>query len=192
MGIPDHLTSLLRNLYADQEATVRTGNGTTDWLQIGKGVHQAVYLKSGKRLPQLQEDHSWDCFSVWFLPFSPKVCTSVSQVLELLNRSPFLSCSLTFSFFLAVWWVPLWNSGLCWVGVLIAKGKLCWTSLRDSCCRVGVVSLASGQEYWSGLPFPPPGYLPTPGIKSVSCIAWILCYWASWEAHFVVQQKLIL
>ena len=40
MGIPDHLTSLLRNLYAGQEATVRTGHGTRDWLQIGKGVHQ--------------------------------------------------------------------------------------------------------------------------------------------------------
>ena len=37
MGIPDHLTCLLRNLYAGQEATVRTGHGTTDWLQIGKG-----------------------------------------------------------------------------------------------------------------------------------------------------------
>ena len=44
MGIPDHLTCLLRNLYAGQEATVRTGHGTTDWLQIGKGVHQAVYF----------------------------------------------------------------------------------------------------------------------------------------------------
>ena len=44
MGIPDHLTSLLRNLYADQEATVRTGHGTTDWLQIGKGVHQGCIL----------------------------------------------------------------------------------------------------------------------------------------------------
>ena len=43
MGIPDHLTCLLRNLYAGQEATVRTGHGTTDWFQIGKGVHQAVY-----------------------------------------------------------------------------------------------------------------------------------------------------
>ena len=43
MGIPDHLTYLLRNLYAGQEATVRTGHGTTDWFQIGKGVHQAVY-----------------------------------------------------------------------------------------------------------------------------------------------------
>ena len=41
MGIPDHLTCLQRNLYADQEATVRTGRGTTDWFQIGKGVRQA-------------------------------------------------------------------------------------------------------------------------------------------------------
>ena len=38
MGIPDHLTCLLRNLYAGQEATVRTGHGTTDWFQIGKGI----------------------------------------------------------------------------------------------------------------------------------------------------------
>ena len=40
MGVPDHLTWLLRNLYAGQEATVRTGNGTTDWFQIGKGIFQ--------------------------------------------------------------------------------------------------------------------------------------------------------
>ena len=44
MGIPDHLTSLLRNLYAGQEATVRTGRGTTDWFQIGKGVCQGCIL----------------------------------------------------------------------------------------------------------------------------------------------------
>ena len=44
MGIPDHLTCLLRNLYADQEATVRTGHGTTDWFQIGKGVRQGYIL----------------------------------------------------------------------------------------------------------------------------------------------------
>ena len=43
MGIPDHLTCLLRNLYAGQEATVRTGHGTTDWFQIQKGVHQCLY-----------------------------------------------------------------------------------------------------------------------------------------------------
>ena len=43
MGIPDHLTCLMRKLYAGQESTVRTGRRTTDWFQIGKGVHQAVY-----------------------------------------------------------------------------------------------------------------------------------------------------
>ena len=46
MGIPDHLTCLLRNLYAGQEATVRTGYGTTDWFQIGKGVCQGCILSA--------------------------------------------------------------------------------------------------------------------------------------------------
>ena len=44
MGIPDHLTCLLRNLYAGQEATVRTGQGMTDWFQIGNGIHQGCIL----------------------------------------------------------------------------------------------------------------------------------------------------
>ena len=44
MGLPDHLTCLLRNLYAGQEATVRTGHGTTDWFQMGKGVRQGCIL----------------------------------------------------------------------------------------------------------------------------------------------------
>ena len=44
MGILDHLTCLLRNVYAGQEATVRTGHGTTDWFQIGKAVHQGCIL----------------------------------------------------------------------------------------------------------------------------------------------------
>ena len=51
MGIPDHLTCLLRNLYAGQEATVRTGHGTTDWFQIGKEVHQL--LLGGKVMTSL-------------------------------------------------------------------------------------------------------------------------------------------
>ena len=46
MGIPDHLTCLLRNLYAGQEATVRTGQGTTDWFQIRKGVRQGCILSA--------------------------------------------------------------------------------------------------------------------------------------------------
>ena len=44
MGIPDHLTCFLRNLYSGQEATVRTGHGTRDWFQIGKGIHQGCIL----------------------------------------------------------------------------------------------------------------------------------------------------
>ena len=66
MGIPDHLTCLLRNLYAGQEATVRTGHGITDWFQIRKQVHQgcillsclfnlyAVYVKRNARLDEAQ------------------------------------------------------------------------------------------------------------------------------------------
>ena len=46
MGVPDHLICLLRNLYEGQEATVRTGHGTTDWLKTGKGVQQAVQCHS--------------------------------------------------------------------------------------------------------------------------------------------------
>ena len=46
MGIPDHLTCLLRNLYAGQEATVKTGHGTTDWFQIGKGVRQGCIVST--------------------------------------------------------------------------------------------------------------------------------------------------
>ena len=48
MGIPDHLTCLLRNLYAGQEVTVRTGHGTTDWFQIGKGDSLEKTLMMGK------------------------------------------------------------------------------------------------------------------------------------------------
>jgi len=66
MGIPDHLTCLLKNLYAGQEATIRTGHGTTDWFQIGKGVRQgwilspclfnldAEYLMRNARLEEAQ------------------------------------------------------------------------------------------------------------------------------------------
>ena len=73
MGIPDHLTCLLRNLYAGQEATVRTGHGTTDWFQIGKGVCQVcqvlspclfnLYAEYIMRNAGLEETQSWnqDC-----------------------------------------------------------------------------------------------------------------------------------
>ena len=58
MGIPDHLTCLLRNLYAGQEATVRTGHGRTDWFQIGKEVHQGCILSPC--LFNLYTESSWE------------------------------------------------------------------------------------------------------------------------------------
>ena len=70
MGIPDHLTCLLRNLYASQEATVRPEHGTMDWFQIGKGICQGcilspclfnfyAYRSIGKNLPAMQETLGW-------------------------------------------------------------------------------------------------------------------------------------
>ena len=62
MGIPDHLTCLLRNVYAGQEATVRTGHGTTDWFQIGKEYIKAVYCHPAY-LTYMQSTSCWnqDC-----------------------------------------------------------------------------------------------------------------------------------
>ena len=61
MGIPDHLTNLLRNLYAGQEATVRTGHGTTDWFQIGKEFVKAVYCHPAylKLLCRVHHEKCW-------------------------------------------------------------------------------------------------------------------------------------
>ena len=63
MKIPDHLTCLLRNLYAGQEATVRTGHGTTDWFQIGKGVHQGYILSPWLLL--ICRVHNTKCQAGW-------------------------------------------------------------------------------------------------------------------------------
>ena len=58
MGIPDHLTCLLRNMYEDQAATVRTGHGTTDWFQIGNGVHLGCWRRQWQPTPILLPEKS--------------------------------------------------------------------------------------------------------------------------------------
>ena len=71
MGIPDHLTCLLKNLYAGQEATVRTGHETTDWFQIGKGVHQGCILSpclcNHDGVITYLEPDNWECEVKWAL-----------------------------------------------------------------------------------------------------------------------------
>ena len=104
MGIPDHLTCLLRNLYAGQEGTVRTGHGTTDWFQMGKGVHQGSYdqprqhikkqrdYSVNKDLPSqsygFSSSHVWmwelDCEESW----APKNWCFWTVVLEKTLKSP--------------------------------------------------------------------------------------------------------
>ena len=65
MGIPDHLTCLLRNLYAGQEATVRTGHGTTDWFQIGKNNHFWGHKGHYKMSPEPQGPSNFLLFISW-------------------------------------------------------------------------------------------------------------------------------
>ena len=59
MGIPDHLTCLLRNMYAGQEATVRTGHGPTDWFQLGKGVRQGCILSPCLLICRVHHEKCW-------------------------------------------------------------------------------------------------------------------------------------
>ena len=75
MGIPDHLTCLLRNLYAGEEATVRTGHGATDWFKIGKGVRQGCMMYSAYKLNK-QLDNAALTYS--FPNFEP-ICCSMSR-----------------------------------------------------------------------------------------------------------------
>ena len=65
MEIPDHLICLLRNLYACQEAAVRTGHGTTDWFQIGKGVYQGCILSPADWAIKKSEHRRIDAFELW-------------------------------------------------------------------------------------------------------------------------------
>ena len=72
MGLPDHLTCLLRNMYAGQEATVRTGHRTTDWFQVGKGVRQGRWRRKWQPTPVFlpRESQGWQSlvgFCLWGL-----------------------------------------------------------------------------------------------------------------------------
>ena len=68
MGIPDHLTGLLRNLYAGQEATVRTGHGTTDWFQIGKRVCNFFFIDYAEAFDSVDHNKLWKILKEMGIP----------------------------------------------------------------------------------------------------------------------------
>ena len=82
MGIPDHLTCLLRNLYAGPEVTVRTGHGTTDWFQIGKGVRQGCILSPC--LFNICREHHVKCQAEWITSWNQD-CWEIHRYTEMLR-----------------------------------------------------------------------------------------------------------
>ena len=79
MGVPDHLTCLLRNLYARQEATVRTGHGTTDWFQIGKGVPQDCILSPCSKVKVKSDSHVRLFVTPWTVAYQAPLSMGFSR-----------------------------------------------------------------------------------------------------------------
>ena len=156
MGVPNHLTCLLRNLYAGQEATVRTGHGTTDWFQIGKGVHQgcilshclfnfnAEYIMQNVGLEEAQTGIKIAGRNINNLRYADDTTLMAESKEEL--KSLLMKVK----------------------GGLVAKScptlVIPWTVALRAPLSMGF----SRQEYWGGLPFPSPGDLPDPGIEPES------------------------
>ena len=141
MGIPDHPTCLLRNLYGGQEATVRTGYGTIDWFQIGKGVHQGCNL------------------SPCFLNFNAAAAKSLQSCLTLcdpIDGSPPGSLVPGILQAKTLEWVATSFSNA-WKGKVKVKSlsrvwflATSWTAAYQAPLSLGF----SRQEYWSGVPLP--------------------------------------
>ena len=144
MGMPDHLTCLLRNLYAGQEATVRTGHGTTDWFQKGKGVRQgcilspcsfnldAEYVMRNSGLDEAQAGikiAGRNINNLRYVDDTTLMAEGERKKVKLLS--------------------------------LVQLFATPWTVAFQAPLSMGF----SRQEYWSGLPFPSPGYLPNPEIE---------------------------
>ena len=139
MEIPDHLTCLLRNLYSNQEATVRNRHGTTDWFQIGKGVHQGYILS-----PCL--------FNLYAGLIKYKLESRLSGEMSIIS-----DMQMT---------LPLWQKAKVKVKSLsrVRLFATLWTVAYQHSPSMGF----SRWECWSGLPFPSPRDLPDPGIEPVS------------------------
>ena len=121
IGKPEHLTCLLRHLYAGQEAAIRTGNGTTDWFQIGKGVHQTVYSYPAYLIYMLRtsckmlhwikhklESGTWATELDWSCVSHPKIKSLSSDTFFcLLPDIVWLTIHWMFD---SIYWLPSWFS----------------------------------------------------------------------------------
>ena len=172
MGIPDHLTCLLRNLYAGQEATVRTGPGTTDWFQVGKGECQgciltpclfnlyAEYIMRNAGLEEAQAgikiagrniNNLWYADAAKSLQSCLTLCNPVdgsalgSAVPGLLQARTLEWVAISFS---NAWKWKVKVKSLSRVRLLATQ----WTAAYQAPPSMGF----SRQEYWSGVPLPSP------------------------------------
>ena len=169
MGIPDHLTCLWRNQYAGQEATVRTGHGTTDWFQIGKGVCQGsilspclfnLYLEYIMRNAGLEESQAGIKIArsnINNLRYADDTTLMAeSEELKSLLMKEHLSdkeiCRNSYSF--SRYYLVGTESLHC-----VRPFATLWTIAHQATLSMGFFR----QEYWSGLSFPPPRDPPYPG-----------------------------
>ena len=142
MGIPDHLTCLLRNLFAGQEATVRTRHGTTDWFQIGKGVHQGCILS-----PRFRSDQSlsrvWLFATPWTAAYQAPPSTGFSRQ-EYRSGVP-TSALLTTPKPLTVWIITS-----CGKFFKRWKYQTTWPASWETCMRVKKQQLELDMEQQTG------------------------------------------
>ena len=147
MGIPDHMTCLLRNLYAGQEATVRTGHGTMDWFKTGKGVCQGCILSSClfKLYVEYIMQNAWMDEAQAGIKILGWNINNLSYADDINFIAESKSSEVKSLSHVRLFATP-------------------WTVAHQAPPPMGF----SRQEYWSGLPFPSPGDLPDPGIESRS------------------------
>ena len=147
MGIPDHLTCLLRNLYAGQEATVRTGHGTMDWFQIGKKHIKAVYCHPA------------------YLTYMQNAGLDAAQAGIKIARRNINNLRYADDTTRMAESEEELKSLLMKVKVKLFSRVQHFVTPRTVAYQASPSMGFSRQEYWSGLPFPSPGDLPDPGME---------------------------
>ena len=186
MGVPDNLTCLLRNLYVTQEATVRNGNGTIDWFQIGKGVCQGCILspclfnlyaeyillnagldesQAGIQIAERNINNLRYADDTTLVAESKKQLKSLLMRLKEKSEKVGLKLSQEFQNTEIVTSGPIVYACACLLSCF--SHVQLFVTLWSVACQAPLSMGFSRQEHWSGLPLPSPGDLPDPGIEPV-------------------------